>query len=102
MREDGSRFARTMFVLEAGEIFLARRIVSQKEHRRFREGPLEVRMADLRAGGSRAFARGFLRTFDESAIGHEILDPREAGNVMNLVEQHQTQNLADARDRLPP
>jgi hypothetical protein len=42
----------------------------------------------------------FLGTFDQAAVGHKILDPPEAGEIMTLVEQHQAQNLADAGNRL--
>ena len=34
MREDGERFARPMFVLQAGEIVLARRMVTEEQYRR--------------------------------------------------------------------
>ena len=89
-----------MVVLQAGELVLARRIVPSQQDSGFREGPLERGIADLRAGGPIACAGGFLGTFDEPAIGHDILDPWAAGDVMHLIEQDQTQNLADAGNGL--
>ncbi len=100
MRSDGQRCALAMFGLEAGAIFLGRRIVPQQQDSGFRKGPLEMGIADLRAGGPVAFARGFLGTCDESARGHEILHARETVDVMDVVEQEHTQNRADAGDGL--
>ena len=37
----------------------------------------------------------------QAAIGHESLHAREPVEVMDGVEQDQTENLADARDGLP-
>jgi hypothetical protein len=38
-----------MVLFQSGEISLARRIVPQKQDSGFREGPLEIGIADLRA-----------------------------------------------------
>jgi len=52
-------------------------------------------MADLRAGGAIPLPGGFFGAFDQAAIGHAILDPGEAGDVMDLIQQHETQDLAN-------
>jgi hypothetical protein len=57
-------------------------------------------MADLRACGPIALAGGVLGTCDESARGHESLDPREAADVLKLIEQDHTHKLADAGNGL--
>jgi hypothetical protein len=49
MGEDGDRFARAMFLLPAGQIFLADRMMPEQEHRRFRKRPCALGMAALRA-----------------------------------------------------
>jgi hypothetical protein len=49
MRQDGYSFAFAMVLFQAGEIFLARWIVPQTQHRGCGEGPLERGLADLRA-----------------------------------------------------
>ena len=49
MGEDGERFALAVFCLQAGPIFLADRIMPEKESRRFRKRPLEIGLAALRA-----------------------------------------------------
>jgi hypothetical protein len=90
--------ALAVFFLSAGQICLARRMAAEEQHRRFGEGPLEIGIADLRAGGAIPLPRRFLGAFDQAAIGHKILDPRETGDIMDLVEQDQTQNLANAGD----
>ena len=45
----GQGFAFVMFFLQAGEVFLCRRMVSEEQDGGFRKGPLEVSVADLRA-----------------------------------------------------
>src|SRR5262245_8156635 len=69
MRQDGQGFALAVFVLVADQILLARRIVAEDQDRRFREGPREGRIAELRAGGTIPLARGCLGACDPAAIG---------------------------------
>jgi hypothetical protein len=102
MRDDGERLALPRLVRQADEIFVARRMVAEAQDRRFREGPLEVRLPDRGAGGARTLSRRFLGACDQAAGGHNILDPREAGDIMHRIQQHQTQNRADAGDGWPP
>ena len=78
---------------------LAGRIGSEKQHGRFREGPREMGVADLRARGPVPLPRRRLRARDEAARREEILDPREAGDIMDCIEQHHAQHLADSGDR---
>ena len=78
---------------------LTRRIGAQTQHRRFREGPFEVGVAKLRARSAVALPSRFLGTFDYTAIGDNILDPREAVDVMDFIEEHQGEDLPDPRDR---
>jgi hypothetical protein len=59
-------------------------------------------MAALRPGGAIALPSRFLGAFDQAAIGHDILDPWAAGAVMPLLQQHETQELSDARSGLAP
>ena len=100
MGQDRQGLALPVFVLEARQIFLAPRIVAEKQDGRFGKSPLEIGVADLRAGRAIPLPGGFLGAFDQAAIGHEILDPWEAGDVMHLIQKHETQDLADARDCL--
>jgi hypothetical protein len=69
----------------------------EDQERRFRKGPLERRIAALRPRGALALARRFLGTCDEPAVGHTVLDAWEALDGMDVVEEHQTQDVADAR-----
>ena len=59
-----------------------------------------MRMAELRAGGAVALARGCLGTCAESAIRHAILHAGKPVDSMDGLEQDHTQNRADARDGL--
>ena len=88
-------FPLSLFFREAREVLLARRIVAQAQDGGFGERPREVGIADLLARSSIAFASRFFRTRDEAAIGHERLDPGEAVDIVDLIEQHQGQDLAD-------
>ena len=88
-------FPLAMFLLYAREVLLACGIVPQEQHRGFGEGPLEVGVADLLARSSIAFTSGLFGTLDEPAIGDEFLHAREAADIMDFVEQHEGQDLAD-------
>ena len=75
-------------------------IIPQEEHSGFGERPLEMRIADFAARGARAFAGGFPGTLDQTTGGRKILYPREACDVVNFIEEHEAEDLADAGDRL--
>ena len=57
-------------------------------------------VADFSSRRSRAFPRGFLGTLHEATIRGKILYPWEARNIMDFIEQHEAEDLADARHRL--
>jgi len=100
MGEHRQRLAFAMFFLQAGQILVACQMVAEEEDRRCGERPCERRIADLRAGGAIPLPRRFLGAFDQAAIGHNILDPRETGDIMERVKQDQTQHRANAGDGL--
>ncbi len=52
VRPDRQGLAFTVCAGQLGQVCLPQRIVAQKEHRGFREGPLQVYIADLVAAGS--------------------------------------------------
>jgi hypothetical protein len=86
-----------MLLRYAGEYLLADCIVPQAQHRGCGEGPRAVGSPDLRAGDAIAFASRFFRTFDQAAVGDTILHAWEPPDVMDLVEQDQTQDFPDPR-----
>lgn len=96
MGEDGQGFSLVVFVLQSGQEFLPRRILTEEADRRFRAGPCELRLADFGPGRSCACAMGDLGTRDEATRGGNLLDPREAGDVMDVVEQHEAEHFAHA------
>ena len=77
-------------------------MVAEEQDRRCGAGPREIGMANLRAGGAIPLPGRFLGACDQAAIGHTLLDPRAAGAIMALVEQHQTQNRTEAGDGWEP
>lgn len=75
-------------------------MIAEAEHGCVGEGPREIRVADRRPGGASACPRRCLGALDEAAGGHDIVPPGEAGEVMDGIQEHETADLADARDRL--
>lgn len=76
-------------------------MIAQESDGRFRKGPLEMGLANCGAGAARAFAVRFLGARDQTTVGGKRLDPREAVDGVDVVEQYKTENLADAWDGLP-
>src|SRR4030095_2223082 len=52
--------------------------LAQKRHRGFREGPLQMDVANLRAPGAVALAGGLPSTLHQAAVGGKILHGGEA------------------------
>jgi hypothetical protein len=100
MGQDGQGLALPVFMLEAGQIFLAPRIVAEQQHCRFGKSPREISVPELRAGRAIPLPGGCLGALDQAARGHEILAPEKAGDVVDLVQQHKTQALPKPRDGL--
>jgi hypothetical protein len=73
--EDRQRLAFAVSGGERCQVLFGRLVILEKEHRRFRECPLEVRVADLLAAGAMPFAVGLSGTLDQAAVGDERLDP---------------------------
>ena len=75
-------------------------MVPEKAHSRFREGPREIRMADLGPCYPVAFARRCFGTRDEAAIGDDILHAGETLDGVDLIEQDEAQDVPDSGHRL--
>lgn len=93
--------ALAVFFLQAGEPGLRGGTLPQAEHGGFGKGPRERSMTACAAGGAGACASRFSGTLDETTGGGTILPPREALDIMHLVEQHAAEERADPGDRLP-
>ena len=107
MSQNGQRFGFSRFALQASQEFLSFRVVAEKQDGRFREGPLEVNVADLFAGEAIVLSSRLATALHQTAVGDKLLHPREASDVMNLVENRQGQyrcrgpNGADRRSGDP-
>ena len=97
--QPGKCFGFAMLVLQASHQFLSFRVVAEKQGSRFRKGPLEMRVADLFAGEAIVFPGRLAGTFHQAAIGDKLLHTLEAGDVVNLVQNCQGEDLADSGDR---
>jgi hypothetical protein len=87
--------------LQTGQHSLTCGMVAQAQSGRFGKGPREVSVPDCLACRAQAFARRFLRTRDQATRGDALLSPWEAINVVDVVEPHEAEDLADTRHRLP-
>ena len=77
------------------EILFGRLIALEEKDRCLGEGPLEMSVTDLFATGSVFFAIGLFDALDQTAVGDEILDLREAFDGIDLVEEDQGEDSAD-------
>ena len=57
-----------------------------------------MRVANLRPRGPVTLARRSFGALDQTAVGDKILYPWEALDIVNLIEEHQAQDLADPWD----
>ena len=87
---------------QAGHVSLGDGIPAQAEDGGLGERPLQMGVADLRTCVPVVLAVGLLGAFHQPAVGHELLHPREAVDIVDLVEEHQGQDLADPRHRAQP
>ena len=94
MCHDGQGFCLAMLFLESGTIYLCSFVLSQEEDRGFREGPLEVNVADLSTGVPLFLPGRFLGRFDESAVGGKVLDFRETFDVVDFVKDRQSEDAS--------
>src|SRR3990170_2031990 len=94
--EDRERFGLGVLAFEAAEQRLALRALGHEQHGGFREGPLQVGVADLGAAGPEALSGRALLALHQSGVGGEVLDRGEAANIMDLVEEGEAEDLAGA------
>jgi len=80
-------------------VFDRLRIPPEEKNRSFREGPLQMGIADLLPGGAEFLSSRLFRGFHQSAVRDKILDPGETVNVMNLIEDDQTKDSSNTGDR---
>src|SRR5215218_3480789 len=97
-RQDAQRSSLPMLLFKSSEILLSHRVAAQKQGGSFGEGPLEVDIDHLPTGKFFRLAGRLMRSLHQASIGEKVLDPGEAAEVVNLVEQGQRENLSDARD----
>ncbi len=93
MRKDGECFPFAVFPAKPLKPFLRRIIPLEEEYRRFREGPLQMSVADLIPAGTVALPGGCLLAFYQPGIGDEVLDPGEPLYVLYLIEDGEGADL---------
>ena len=100
MRQNGQGCPLVMLFRQSGQIFLACLIVAQKQRRRFGKGPCEMSVPDLCARGPQAFATRCLRTCAQATVRSKVLHAGETFDLVDCVEQHEAEDLANARHGL--
>jgi hypothetical protein len=95
MRQDGQGFPLAMCFLYVGQIAVPGCVVAQEPGRRCGKGPRERGVPDFFAGRAQACACGFLGTLAQATLGDNILHAGEALALVNFVEQHEAENLAE-------
>ena len=65
---------------------------------RFAKGPAQVRVAEFSAAQPFDFTGAGHRSFDQAAVTQEVFDGGEALDLADLVQDGQTETLANARD----
>ena len=88
--EDREGLGFPMFTGEPFEVLFARLIAFKEKDRCLREGPFEMSVTDLFTTGAVGFAIGFFEAFDQTAVGGEILDGREAMDRFDFIEDDQS------------
>lgn len=99
--QDSHGFPLSVFCLQAGELFLSCRLVAQEQRGGLRKGPLEGGGPDCFPGRAQAFARRFLGTRAQTALGDNSLHRRNAVHVVHVIEQHEAEELTETGDGLP-
>jgi hypothetical protein len=90
------------FLLPACQPALGRLAGAQEQGGRLGEGPLEVGVADLVPSGAFLLAGRLVGAAHQPGVGQELAGGAEAADVVDLVEQDQGQDGADAGDRAQP
>src|SRR5437867_1442640 len=100
--EDAERLALAALLLLALEPLLGPLALAQQETRCLRKGPAQVRITDLLTAAAQLLAARLVGAADQAGVAEEVADLRKPADVVDLVEQHQSEDLADAGDRTQP
>src|SRR5262249_25799421 len=88
-----------VLLLAAGQPLLGLLALAEEQAGRLGEGPLEVGVADLVAAGALLLARRLVGAADQPGVGQGLPHRGEATDVVNLVQEDEGQDLADAGHR---
>ena len=88
-----------MLFLHAGQGLWALGMVPQAQNGGCGKGPREMGVPEFLARGTQTFASRCLRTLEQATIRGDVRHPGEAVKVMACVEQHETEDVANARHR---
>jgi len=98
--QDREGLALAVLATQSVDERVGRRIPLEEADGGLAEGPLEMGVADLGATGARALAGARVLALDETGVGGELLNAGKAPDGVDLVEDREAEDLADAGDRL--
>src|SRR5262249_4458382 len=87
--EDAQRLAFAAFLLLTLEPLLGTLALAEKQTCRLREGPAQVRVADLLAAAAQLLAARLMGAAHQAGVAEEVADRGEPADIVDLVEQHQ-------------
>ena len=99
-RQDAERLLLAVLLLVPGLPGLHRGKVAHEQAHRLGKRPLQMGIADLVAARAQLLARRLVPATHQPGVRQEFADIGKTTDVVNLVQQRQPQNLADAADRL--
>jgi hypothetical protein len=99
MRQEAQGFAWVMVVLQAGQRCRAGLVGAQAPRGGFRNGPVEMGVADVVARRAHTLAAGFLPAWAQTAIGGQRLHAGQAVDAEELGEPHEAEPLAHTGHR---
>jgi hypothetical protein len=102
VRAHGQRCGCAVFLCQFRNIVFPRLTLAEEKHGRFGKRPAQMDSADLFACSPQSFAVRFFGAFHQPTIGDEILHAGKAGDILNLIQNHQGQNLSDPGHGLEP
>lgn len=102
MSQDRQRLTLAVFLGQASDIVLGPLALAQQQHGGFAEGPLQVTVTDTGTAIAQFLAGRGMDTLHQPAVGAELLYRGKPVDILHLIEDGQSQDVADARDALEP
>ena len=98
--ENAERLCLAVFSLEPLLVLHPCRVILEKKYGSFRERPFQVHVADLATGAPIPLSRRLPGAGYQPGVRGEVLNPRKAIDIADLIEDHQGDDLPHSMDTL--